>query len=170
MDEPKPRYPWLSEIPVVVNSYLPSGKAYLVSEGPQPLRGPVIAGIDWGSEDSTSITMFCYLPLQMPDPRRLVALDNIMAATEAEDRRWRRRERKMLSLKRRAKAQRRLDYTSNVRRRKRWAELRRRGADMRGPLIVEMSRAELLEKYPHRGDDRSGARGRVEGMRNTQAK
>ena len=76
---------------------------------------------------------FNYLGLRIPDPRKFISLANIMAATDAIDRRWRigvdwcrGYPDRLYSLKAKLRAQRRLNRSSNVRRRKRAAELARR--------------------------------------------
>lgn len=119
----------LGAIQVVVNQYLPPGNVYMIAQPPEPVRLPFVLGCDFGTKDQTAITVFRYLPLVMPDPRKIIALTNLLGETDAIDKRWKRRERKMVSLKRKAREQRRLDWQSNVRRRKRRVELERRKAN-----------------------------------------
>ena len=84
----------------------------------------------WGFEQALNQgtvmpTSFRYMTLRMPDPRKFIDLANIMATTDDIDRRWRRRERRLVSLKSKARAQRKLNRASRVRTVKRRAELAR---------------------------------------------
>lgn len=122
------KYPFeLGAIPVVVNPYLPPGMAFLVAE-PANLPLPRMAPFALGSDAGTAAVAFRYMPLRMPDPRKFIALTNLLGETHAINQRWKRRERKLVSLKRKDREQRRLDWQSNVRRRNRRMELERRKA------------------------------------------
>ncbi len=117
-------WPKLDGIPVVVTPYLPPGKVYLVS-CELPIRLP-IPKLTCEEPEVFRADSFRYLLPRTPDPPKFLGLDTILKEADAIDRRWKRRERKQVSRKQREKAQRRLDYASNARRRKRRRELARR--------------------------------------------
>ena len=82
----------------------------------------------WGFEQAMNqgtimLSSFRHMTLRIPDPRKFIHLANVMATTDDVDRRWRRRERNLTSLKSKASAQRKFDRASRVRTVKRRAEL-----------------------------------------------